>query len=42
MSEECNHDCANCGEQCDNPIEKVKPTKDSKIKKRTYLRRLFM
>ena len=33
MSEECNHDCANCGEQCDNPIEKVKPTKDSKIKK---------
>ena len=33
MSEECNHDCANCGEQCDNPIEKIKPTKDSKINK---------
>ena len=29
----CNHDCSNCGEQCDNPIEKVKPTDDSHIKK---------
>ena len=33
MSEECNHDCANCGEKCENQIEKVTPTKDSKIKK---------
>ena len=33
MSENCNHDCSNCGEQCDNPIEKVTPTEDTKIGK---------
>ena len=33
MSENCNHDCSNCGEQCDNPIEKVQPTSDTKINK---------
>ena len=33
MSESCNHDCSSCAEKCDNPIEKVTPTEDTKIAK---------